>query len=536
MSDRFSLSGRIAVVTGGYGVIGGTIASSLAEAGVKVAIVGRRREAAQEKVDEIGRAGGTALTVAANVVDEAEVRAACDEVLRAWGQVDILINAAGGSVPAARNDNRSIFDVSMDAFDEVLRLNLHGTVVPSMVFGRAMAEGGSGCIVNISSMAATLPLTGVMGYSIAKAGIENMTRWLAMDLARRYGAGLRVNAIAPGFFLGNQNRAVLVNPDGSHTSRGATVIGRTPMGRFGRADELVGACPLSLQRCRVVRDGRRYARGRGLQRVQRRVSASRSCTTTGLFDPDPTVRRGGTVALRGNGPAPHRQPARARRRRHPGRRSSVSRADLAHHPSRSLRASDAVLARIPLERLGIVPSSGDTAGVEADPGRSGSSSASTTTASWGRPRLHGWTTSCTTSLGSARRSPDRRRSPSMTRSWRSWPRRSFGRGRSSSGSTSRCLRQPTPPRIRSRTTGGSESRCGRAGSSRRFVRTRSSRLPLRRGTTEVARLGNAAGTRIGGYADLLRALRARTEVLSRHGRDGDRSRRRRTVHRAAERR
>jgi NAD(P)-dependent dehydrogenase (short-subunit alcohol dehydrogenase family) len=240
MSDRFSLSGRIAVVTGGYGVIGGTIASSLAEAGVKVAIVGRRREAAQEKVDEIGSAGGTALSVPANVVDEAEVRAACDEVLGAWGQVDILINAAGGSVLAARNDNRSIFEVSMGAFDEVLRLNLHGTVVPSMVFGRAMAEGGSGCIVNISSMAATLPLTGVMGYSIAKAGIENMTRWLAMDLARRYGAGLRVNAIAPGFFLGNQNRAVLVNPDGSHTSRGATVIGRTPMGRFGRADELVG--------------------------------------------------------------------------------------------------------------------------------------------------------------------------------------------------------------------------------------------------------------------------------------------------------
>jgi NAD(P)-dependent dehydrogenase (short-subunit alcohol dehydrogenase family) len=180
------------------------------------------------------------MAAPANVVEEDQVRAACAEVLTAWGRIDILINGAGGSVPAARNDNRSVFEVTMEAFDEVLRLNLHGTVVPSMVFGRAMADQGTGCIVNISSMAAALPLTGVMGYSIAKAGIESFTRWLAMDLARRYGAGLRVNAIAPGFFLGNQNRAVLVNPDGSHTARGATVIARTPMGRFGRAEELIG--------------------------------------------------------------------------------------------------------------------------------------------------------------------------------------------------------------------------------------------------------------------------------------------------------
>ena len=161
-------------------------------------------------------------------------------MIRAWGRVDILINAAGGNVPAARNDNRSIFDVPMGAFDEVMRLNLHGTVVPTLVFGRAMADRGSGCIVNISSMAATQSLTGVLGYSIAKSGVETLTRWLAMDLARRYGAGLRVNAVAPGFFLGNQNRALLVNEDGSYTPRGRTVVDRTPMGRFGRAEELIG--------------------------------------------------------------------------------------------------------------------------------------------------------------------------------------------------------------------------------------------------------------------------------------------------------
>jgi NAD(P)-dependent dehydrogenase (short-subunit alcohol dehydrogenase family) len=236
----FSLEGRVAAVSGGYGVLGGVLASSLASAGVKVAVVGRRREAADAKATAIRASGGEAMAVVADVADEAAIRGGCDAILRAWGRVDILINAAGGNVPAARNDNRSIFDVPMDAFDEVVRLNLNGTVVPSLVFGRAMADHGSGCIVNISSMAATQSLTGVLGYSVAKAGVETLTRWLAMDLARRYGAGLRVNAVAPGFFLGNQNRALLVNPDGTYTPRGRTVVDRTPMGRFGQAEELVG--------------------------------------------------------------------------------------------------------------------------------------------------------------------------------------------------------------------------------------------------------------------------------------------------------
>jgi NAD(P)-dependent dehydrogenase (short-subunit alcohol dehydrogenase family) len=240
MTDIFSLAGRVAVVTGGYGVLGGNLASSLGAAGAKVAVIGRKHDAAEQKADDIRKQGGQAMAVVADVVNETALRAACDTILGAWGQVDILINAAGGNVARARSDNTPVFDIPMDAFDEVLRLNLHGTVVPSMVFGAAMAARKSGVILNISSMAATRALTHLMGYSIAKAGVENMTRWLAVDLARRYGSGIRVNAIAPGFFVANQNRALLLNPDGTHTPRGQQIIGATPMGRFGEAHELVG--------------------------------------------------------------------------------------------------------------------------------------------------------------------------------------------------------------------------------------------------------------------------------------------------------
>ena len=239
-SNRFDLAGRVAVVTGGYGVLGGVIATGLASAGVKVVIIGRRQELADAKVATLRGAGGHAMTAVGDVTDEGQMDEACRAVLGAWGRIDILINAAGGNIPESRNDNRSIFDVPMDAFDRVVRLNLHGAVVPTMAFGQAMSEAGRGSIVNISSMAATHAITGTLGYSIAKAGIDNFTRWMSMDLARRYGPGLRVNAIAPGFFLGNQNRALLVNAAGTHTPRGATIIGRTPMGRFGQADEVIG--------------------------------------------------------------------------------------------------------------------------------------------------------------------------------------------------------------------------------------------------------------------------------------------------------
>ncbi|MCC7010783.1 MAG: SDR family oxidoreductase [Acidobacteria bacterium] len=238
--DRFSLAGRVAIVTGGYGVLGGVLAASLAGAGVRVAVVGRRRDALDDKIQALREAGGDVLPIVADVVDEGQMAAGRDEVLRAWGRIDILINGAGGNVPAARNDGRPIFDVPLAAFDDVLRLNLHGTIVPSLVVGQAMAERRAGVIVNLSSMAADRAITGAMGYGVAKGAIDTFTRWLAMDLARRYGAGLRVNAVAPGFFLGNQNRRLLVNEDGAYTDRGRTIVDLTPMGRFGRADELVG--------------------------------------------------------------------------------------------------------------------------------------------------------------------------------------------------------------------------------------------------------------------------------------------------------
>ncbi len=239
--QTFSLAGKVAVVSGGYGVLGGTIASGLAAAGANVVILGRRADAAEAKVSEIARAGGEARALVADVLEEQPLRRAVERLLASVEQVDILVNAAGGNVARSRNDDRSVFDVPMDAFDEVVRLNLHGTVTPSMVFGEAMARRGRGSIINISSMAAMQALSGVLGYSVAKAGIDNFTRWMAVEMARKHGDGMRVNAIAPGFFVSAQNRAVLVGADGTPTARARRIIERTPMGRFGRPQELVGA-------------------------------------------------------------------------------------------------------------------------------------------------------------------------------------------------------------------------------------------------------------------------------------------------------
>ena len=240
-TNQFALDGRVAVVTGGYGVLGGSLASGLAAAKARVAILGRRPDAAEAQAEELRRAGGDALALVGDVLDEQQVKAARDELLRAWGRVDILINAAGGNVTRARNDDRPVFDVPSDAFDEALRLNLHGTVVPSLAFGEVMARQRSGAIVNISSMAALRVLSGVLAYSIAKTGIDSFTRWMAVELARKYGDGVRVNAVAPGFFVSTQNRAVLIKPDGTYTDRARAIVSHTPMGRFGRPDELFGA-------------------------------------------------------------------------------------------------------------------------------------------------------------------------------------------------------------------------------------------------------------------------------------------------------
>ncbi len=247
---QFSLEGRVAVVTGGTGVLGGAMARGLAAAGAKVAILGRREAKAHEVADAIAAAGNNAMPLPADVLDEDSLRAARQKLLDKWGGVDILINAAGGNLPDATVfGDITFFNVPRFALEGVVGLNFTGTVLPIQTFGEPMAEQGKGSIINISSMAAQKVLTRVMGYSAAKAAVDNLTRWLAVDLAEKHGAGLRVNAIAPGFFIGEQNRALLIKEDPAHgaqdslslTERGQQIVDHTPMGRFGEPDELVGA-------------------------------------------------------------------------------------------------------------------------------------------------------------------------------------------------------------------------------------------------------------------------------------------------------
>jgi NAD(P)-dependent dehydrogenase (short-subunit alcohol dehydrogenase family) len=242
LSDLFSLSGKTAIITGGTGVLGSAMAVGLARAGAKVAVLGRRQAQADQVVSEIEAAGGIGLALSADVTQHDTLTAARDQLLKAWGQIDILINAAGGNVPAATvGPTGKFFDVPESAFGNVIGLNLTGTVLPSQVFGAVMADQRNGCVINVSSMAAQRALTRVVAYGAAKAAVDNFTRWLAVELAQKYGAGLRVNAIAPGFFIGEQNRALLLNPDGSLTARGQTIINNTPAAQFGVPDDLLGA-------------------------------------------------------------------------------------------------------------------------------------------------------------------------------------------------------------------------------------------------------------------------------------------------------
>ena len=242
--NLFDLNHQVAIVTGGTGALGTAMCLGLAQAGARVGVLARRRDAAERVVATIEAGGGTAVAVSADVLKVDELAAARDLVLERWGRIDLLVNAAGGNVPAATvSETHSFLDVTPDAWRAVVELNLLGTILPSQVFGAAMVDrdgGSSGSIVNISSMAADRALTRVPGYGAAKAGVESLTRWLAAELARVYGPGLRVNAIAPGFFIGDQNRALLIDADGNLTDRGRRIIEHTPAGRFGEPDDLVG--------------------------------------------------------------------------------------------------------------------------------------------------------------------------------------------------------------------------------------------------------------------------------------------------------
>lgn len=239
MNDLFNLSGQTALITGGGGALGSAMALALAQAGTQVALLGRTASTLEQQAERIRQAGGQAITLIADVLEERQLRHAKAEVLRQWGRLDILVNAAGGNLPGATiGPEQSIFDLSLHDFAAVTDLNLKGTLLPTLAFGEIMAQQQSGCIVNISSMAAQRPLTRVLGYSAAKAAVDNLTKWLAVEIARKFSPRIRVNAIAPGFFVGEQNRQLLLQTDGSLTPRGQAIIAATPMGRFGDAEEL----------------------------------------------------------------------------------------------------------------------------------------------------------------------------------------------------------------------------------------------------------------------------------------------------------
>lgn len=250
MSIPSTLAGHIAVVTGGSGTLGTAMARGLLGAGANVFLLARGRDKLDAAVAELGDAGqasGAEISgVTCDVLDEGSVAAAAKEVLAkaealtGEARCDILVNAAGGNRPGATvGPDESIFDLNAEDFRGVSDLNLTGTLLPTLAFAKSMSARGRGCVVNISSMAASRPLTRVAGYAAAKAGIDNLTRWLAVEFAHKHDPAIRVNAIAPGFFLADQNRALLTEPDGSLTARGRTIVEHTPAGRFGEPHELV---------------------------------------------------------------------------------------------------------------------------------------------------------------------------------------------------------------------------------------------------------------------------------------------------------
>lgn len=241
MKNLFNVKGQVVVITGGTGVLGRAIAAHLAEEGAHVVILGRKAEVGNAIVEEIKKNGGEAMFLTTDVMNREVLEQNLTDILAAYGRVDALLNAAGGNMPGATiGPDGTFFDLKIEEFQRVLELNLVGTVLPTQVFLKPMVEQRKGSIVNFSSMAAFRPMTRVCGYASAKAGISNFTAYMATEVAKKFGEGIRVNAIAPGFFLTEQNRTLLTNPDGTYTQRGQDVIRQTPFGRMGRAEELCG--------------------------------------------------------------------------------------------------------------------------------------------------------------------------------------------------------------------------------------------------------------------------------------------------------
>lgn len=241
MSKLFNVEGKVVVITGGAGILGRGIGGYLAEQGAKIVILDRDEAAGTKLVEEIKSKGGEATFFAANVLDKDALEKNRVDIISTYGRIDVLLNAAGGNMPGATiPPDQTILDLQIDSFKKVVDLNLFGTVLPTMAFLPELAKQEKGCIVNFASESALRPLTRVVGYGTAKAAVVNFTKYLAAEVAQKFGTGLRVNAIAPGFFITQQNESLLLNPDGSYTERSKTILAHTPFGRFGDAEELFG--------------------------------------------------------------------------------------------------------------------------------------------------------------------------------------------------------------------------------------------------------------------------------------------------------
>lgn len=243
MKNDFSLKDKVVIVTGGTGVLGGAFVDGIVEAGGAVGILGRNEAVANSRADTINRNGGKAVALIADAMNKDQLADARDKIVEEFGKIDGLVNAAGGNQPeGVLMPDADIFEMNLDGMKQVMDLNTWGTLIPTQVFGEAIARtAGKGSIVNISSMNSKRAITRVLGYNMGKAAVDCYNQWFAVELARRFGDRIRMNALAPGFFLTEQNKNLLTKPEGGYTERGQLVVDHTPFGRFGRPDELKGA-------------------------------------------------------------------------------------------------------------------------------------------------------------------------------------------------------------------------------------------------------------------------------------------------------
>ena len=242
MENKFSLKDKVIIVTGGTGILGNAFVNGIVEAGGTVGILGRNETVANERAETINKAGGKAIALIADVLNESELVAVKTQIIDKFGRIDGLVNGAGGNMPqGVLQPDEDIFKMNLDGMKQVMDLNLWGTLLPTQIFGEAIAKTGKGSIVNISSMNSKSAVTKVLGYNMGKAAVDCYNQWFAVELANRYGDSIRMNALAPGFFLTEQNRNLLTKPEGGYTPRGESVIRNTPFKRFGHPDELIGA-------------------------------------------------------------------------------------------------------------------------------------------------------------------------------------------------------------------------------------------------------------------------------------------------------